>query len=92
MRVVEPAPVLASSGPVAPGGTAQISVSLVNEDEQSAQIVFFSTGLIGEDGACIPAERISFQPRELMLSPGKTGEVTCAWRFLRRRVAASIPD
>ena len=74
--IVEPAPVLSPAGPVAPGGTAQISISLVNEDEQSAQIAFFSTGLIGEDGRCIPAERVSFQPRELMLSPGKTGEVT----------------
>ena len=73
--VVEPAPVLSPACPVAPGGTAQISVSLVNEDEQPAQIVFFSTGLIGEDGASIAADRISFQPRELMLSPGKTGEV-----------------
>jgi hypothetical protein len=74
-EMVEPAPVLSPSGPVAPGGTAQICISLVNEDEQPAQIVFFSTGLIGEDGQCIPAERVSFQPRELMLSPGKTGEV-----------------
>jgi hypothetical protein len=73
--VVEPAPVLAPPGPVAPGGTAQISISLVNEDQQPAQIVFFSTGLIGEDGERIPAERVSFQPRELMLLPGKTGEV-----------------
>jgi hypothetical protein len=73
--MVEPAPVLSPTGPVAPGGTAEIRISLVNEDEQPAQIVFFSTGLIGEDGACIAAERISFQPRELMLSPGKTGEV-----------------
>ena len=24
----------------------------------------------------LPAEMVSFQPRELMLSPGKTGEVT----------------
>jgi hypothetical protein len=47
----------------------------VNEDQQAAQIVFFSTGLIGEDGACIPAERISFEPRALMLSPRQTGEV-----------------
>ena len=48
----------------------------MNEDEQPAQIAFLATGLIGEDGRCIPAERVSFQPRELMLSPGKTGEVT----------------
>jgi hypothetical protein len=74
--VVEPAPVLSPAGPVAPGGTAQISISLANEDEQSAQIAFFSTGLIGEDGRCIPAERVSFQPRELMLPPGGSGEVT----------------
>jgi hypothetical protein len=72
---VEPAPVLAPAGPVTPGGTAQICISLVNEDEQPAQIVFFSTGLVGEDGERIAAERVSFQPRELMLSPGKTGEV-----------------
>ena len=37
--IVEPAPVLSPPGPVAPGGTAQISISLVNEDEQPAQIV-----------------------------------------------------
>ena len=73
--LVDPAPVLSPAAPVAPGGTAQISISLVNEDEQPAQIVFLSTGLIGEDGEQIAAERISFQPRELTLSPGKTGEV-----------------
>ena len=73
--VVEPAPVLAPPAPVAPGGTAQISISLVNEDEQPAQIAFFSTGLIGEDGECISADRVSFQPCELMLSPGQAGEV-----------------
>jgi len=73
--VVEPAPVLSPAGAIAPGGTAQISISLVNEDEQPGQIVFFSTGLISEDGACIPSERVSFQPRELTLEPGNTGEV-----------------
>jgi hypothetical protein len=74
--IVEPAPVLSPTRPVAPGGTTQINISLVNEDEQSAQIAFFCTELIGEDGRCIPAERVSFQPRELLLSPGKTGQVT----------------
>ena len=73
--IVEPAPVLSPAAPVAPGGTAQISISLVNEDEQPAQIVFLSTGLIGEAGEQIAAERISFKPRELVLSPGNTGEV-----------------
>ncbi len=73
--VVEPAPVLSPPGPVAPGGAGQTKISLVNEDEQPAQIVFFSTALIGDDGEHIPAEWVSFQPRELTLSPGKTGEV-----------------
>jgi hypothetical protein len=73
--VVEPAPVLSPSGPVAPGGTAQTRISLVNEDEQPAQIMFFSTDLIGEDGEPIPAGRVSFQPRELTLPSGKTGDV-----------------
>ena len=73
--IVEPAPVLSPAAPVAPGGTAQIRISLVNEDEQPAQIVFLSTGLIGEAGEQIAAERISFKPRELVLSPGNTGEV-----------------
>jgi hypothetical protein len=72
---VEPAPVLAPPGPVAPGGTAQITIPLANEDDQPARIVFFSTGLIGEDGTQIPAERVSCQPRELMLQPGESGEV-----------------
>jgi hypothetical protein len=73
--VVEPAPVLAPQAPVAPGGTAQISVSLVNEDDEPAKIAFLSTGLIGEDGQQIPAERVSFQPREMTLQPGDSGEV-----------------
>jgi hypothetical protein len=73
--IVEPAPVLSPSGPVAPGGTARTEISLVNEDEQSARIVFFSTGLVGEDGASIPADCVSFEPRELTLSPGTSGDV-----------------
>jgi hypothetical protein len=73
--VIEPAPVLAPPGPVAPGGTAQLHVSLVNEDEQPAQIRFVSTGLIGEAGECIARERVSFQPQEVTLQPGATGEV-----------------
>jgi len=72
---VEPAPVLAPEGPVAPGDTGRIRISLVNEDEQPAPVAFYSTGLIGEDGMLISAERVSFQPHELVLSPGKTGEV-----------------
>lgn len=72
---VEPAPVLSPVGPVAPGGTAQISISLVNEDDQPAQIGFLNTGLVGEDGAQISAENISFQPREVTLKPGSTGVV-----------------
>ncbi len=59
--VVEPAPVLSPPGPVAPGGTAHIRISLINEDEQPAQIVFFSTGLIGADGEQHPA-RTRFVP------------------------------
>jgi hypothetical protein len=73
--VVEPAPVVSPPGPVAPGATAQIGIALVNEDEQPAQIVFFSTALVGEDGTRIAAESISVQPRELTLAPGETGEV-----------------
>ncbi len=74
--VLEPAPVLSASAAVAPGGTAQIVVSLVNEDEEPARIVFFGTGLVGDDGALIPAERLSFQPLELILEAGKSGDVT----------------
>jgi hypothetical protein len=72
---VEPAPVLSPPGPVAPGDIAQISISLVNDDELPAQIAFLSTGLIGEDGAQIPSERVSFQPREVTLQPGGSGQV-----------------
>ena len=73
--VVEPAPVVAPPGPVAPGGTAQIRISLVNEDEQPAQIAFFSTDLVGSDGQHIPAARVSCQPGDLTLAPGVVGEV-----------------
>lgn len=73
---VEPAPVLSAPGPVAPGATAQIRIPLVNDDEQPAQIAFFSTDLIGEDGQRIPAEGVSFQPRELTLASSNAGDVT----------------
>ena len=54
---------------------AQTAIPLVNEDERPARIVFMSTGLIGDDGAHIAADRISFEPRELTLPPGEDGEV-----------------
>ena len=73
--IVEPAPALSPPGPIAPGGTAQISISLVNDDQRPAHVAFFSTDLIGQDGAHIPAEGVSFEPRELELPSGKTGEV-----------------
>jgi hypothetical protein len=72
---IEPAPVLSPPGPVAPGGTAQVVISLVNEDELPARIAFFSTGLIGDDGVHIPVDRVSFEPQELTLTPGTTGDV-----------------
>jgi hypothetical protein len=72
---VEPAPVLSAPGPVAPGAIAQIRISLINEDEQPVQIGFSNTDLIGEDGEHIPAEGVSFQPRELTLQTGSTGDV-----------------
>ncbi|MEP7343808.1 MAG: hypothetical protein ABI877_01015 [Gemmatimonadaceae bacterium] len=34
-----------------------------------------STNLIGEEGAEIPAEQVSFQPRELTLEASKAGDV-----------------
>lgn len=72
---IEPAPVLSPSGPVAPGSTAQITIKLVNEDDQSAQIAFLSTDLVGEDGGRISAENISFQPREVTLAASGTSVV-----------------
>lgn len=73
--VIEPAPVL-STGPVAPGGTAETTISLINEDEQPAQVVFFSTALIGEGGACIPSECVSFRPSALTIEAGHAGKVS----------------
>ena len=73
--ILDAAPVLTPPGPVAPGGTAGTVLTLVNEDEHAARIIFFSTGLIGENGAHIPVDRVSFQPPELTLSPGTTGDV-----------------
>jgi hypothetical protein len=73
--IVEPAPVLSPPGPIAPGGSAQFAISLVNDDERPAQVAFFSTDLIGEDGAHLPAEGVSFRPRELTLLSGQAGDV-----------------
>jgi hypothetical protein len=84
--ITEPAPVLSPAGPVAPGGTAHIVIALVNEDERPARIVFFGTNLIGEDGAHIPVDHVSFHPRELTLSPGSNGDVSCTSSFLAHAV------
>ena len=76
--IVEPAPVLSPPSSVLPGTTVQIRVPLVNEDQQAAQIQFLSTDLIGQDGACVPAQCVSFQPGELTLQPGRTEDaVVC---------------
>lgn len=72
---LEPAPVLSPAGSVMPGTTAQISITLVNDDDHPAQIAFLSTDLIGEDGARISAENIAFQPRELSLAARNTSVV-----------------
>jgi hypothetical protein len=73
--IVEPAPVLSPPEPIAPGGSAQFAITLVNDDEQSARVAFFSTALIGPEGAQVPAEGVSFRPRELTLLSGNTGDV-----------------
>jgi hypothetical protein len=72
---IEPAPVLAAAGPVRRGETAQINISLVNEDERPARIAFISTGLIGDAGERIGPERVSFKPQEVTLQPGEAGKV-----------------
>lgn len=73
--IVETAPVISPPTPVEPGSTARMCVSMVNDDERPARIVFRGTSLIGGDGAQIPADRVSFLPGDLTLSPGATGEV-----------------
>jgi hypothetical protein len=72
---IDPAPVLSPPGPVAPGGTAQITIKLVNEDDQAAQIAFLNTDLVGEDGARIAAENLAFQPREVTLATNSSSVV-----------------
>ena len=73
--VPEPAPVVPAARPVAPGGTARIVVPLVNEDDRPAQIEFFGTGLVGDDGAVIPATCVSCRSRGLTLEAGVSGDV-----------------
>ena len=50
-------------------------MTLENEDQRAARIMCVSTGLIGHGGVHIPPERLSFEPRELTLLPGTTGDV-----------------
>lgn len=73
---VEPAPVLTAPGLVAPGGLARIEFSLVNDDSRPASMTFFCTGLVGDAGARIGAEQISFEPPALTLAPGLTRRVS----------------
>ena len=73
---VEPAPVLTAPGLVAPGGLAQIEFSLVSDDSRPAPVAFYCTGLVGDAGARIGAEQISFEPPALTLAPGLTRRVS----------------
>jgi steroid delta-isomerase-like uncharacterized protein len=74
-RIMEPAPLVSPAGPVAPGETVEVTVSLVNEDEHPAQIEFFGTDLVSLDGARIQADNLAFQPRVLMLEAGKSDDI-----------------
>lgn len=80
----ESAPVLVPEGPVATGGTAQINIKLVNDDDHSVEIAFLSTDLVGQGGARIGAENVVFEPREVMLEAGGDG-----WTQARIRIPAN---
>jgi len=71
----ESAPVLSPAAPVAAGHAALIALSLINEDQESADIAFLCTDLIGDAGARIPAARVSFDPSRVTLAPGHTHPV-----------------
>jgi steroid delta-isomerase-like uncharacterized protein len=73
--IVEPAPLVSAAGPVAPGETAEATVSLINDDEQPVQIEFLGTDLVSQDGKQIQADNVVFQPRGLMLEPGRRGDI-----------------
>ena len=70
-----PVPVLEAPGPVMPGASARSVLSLINEDDATARIVFVSTALIGAGSGAIPAECVSFNPNVLILEPGEEGDV-----------------
>lgn len=74
--LVQAAPVVSPTGPAAPGETAEATVSLVNEDEYLAQIKFFGTDLVSQDGARIQADNLVFHPQVLMLEAGKSADIT----------------
>ena len=83
---VEPACVISAS-PVAPGGTAHATISLTNDDERAARLVFVSAGLVGDDGVHVPHQHLSFQPQDLTLGANETGEVV-----VRVKIPTSTPD
>ena len=72
----ESAPVLTAPGLAAPGGLALIDFSLVSDDSRPAPVAFYCTGLVGDAGARIGAEQISFEPPALTLAPGLTQQVS----------------
>jgi steroid delta-isomerase-like uncharacterized protein len=72
---VEPAPIAAPSAPVAPGETADVSISLVNADAHPAQIELFATDMVGQEGARIEACNLVFQPGTLTIDAGKSADM-----------------
>lgn len=67
-------PVLRAPAPVKAGAEACIAMRIANEELESTQVALYSTNLVSDCGYEIPALRIAFSPRTLLIPPN--GEAT----------------
>jgi hypothetical protein len=79
----EAVPLLKTAAPARAGTLATVNMRVTNESSDSADVNFYCTNLISDNGYEIPSLRVAFSPHTLSVPPG--GEVVAT-------VTLSIPQ
>jgi hypothetical protein len=68
-------PWLRGLGPIAAGQSLAIPVAIENTGNQPADVSFFSSDLLSDNGRSIPSHLVSFDPPSVTLGPGQRATV-----------------
>jgi hypothetical protein len=68
-------PWLRAAAPTAAGQSLAIPVAIENTGNQPADVSFFSSDLLSDNGRSIPSHLVSFEPPSVTLGPGQRATV-----------------